>query len=346
MKRFSQTVVQIKNADGEFEPIAALRGLSSYELAVQNGFEGTEDEWLETMLSDGWVGKYQELETKKVNRSEVYTSKQTDELLKGFDADAKEYAESAAAISTYLALASNVNEDMVNAALGMNNEEYIKGVGMALAMYAKFKDPTIVINDTLLNLSKCDTLANITTDVTNELNTSITLRRLFTVNHYARNKGIIDNAYGVICSETVLPTITFDNSAYTCRYGELYASGEYEPGMWVEYTSQNASSYETLTSNESFPTNGSRFMMFRYVYASGKSKVGVKGNTGEIRYASELNTTMYYNNYHCEVIDVSDFESIQLVLHTNEVWSIDNSNLVINDVIFTDFNPYNGEDEE
>lgn len=83
MKRFSQTVVQIKNADGEFEPIAALRGLSSYELAVQNGFEGTEDEWLETMLSDGWVGKYQELEAKKANKSDVYTSEQMDELLQG-----------------------------------------------------------------------------------------------------------------------------------------------------------------------------------------------------------------------------------------------------------------------
>ena len=86
MKRFSQTVVQIKNADGDFEPIAALRGLSSYELAVQNGFEGTEQEWLETMLSDGWVGKYQELETNKANKSDVYTTEQVDELVGGITA--------------------------------------------------------------------------------------------------------------------------------------------------------------------------------------------------------------------------------------------------------------------
>lgn len=93
MKRFSQTVVQIKNADGDFEPIAALRGMSSYECAVQNGFEGTEDDWLEMMIGDGWVGKFQELEKNKANKSDVYTSKQTDELLQGVMEDVEKLEE-------------------------------------------------------------------------------------------------------------------------------------------------------------------------------------------------------------------------------------------------------------
>ena len=30
-----------------------LRGYSSYEIAIQNGFEGTEEEWLDSLKGDG-----------------------------------------------------------------------------------------------------------------------------------------------------------------------------------------------------------------------------------------------------------------------------------------------------
>lgn len=46
------------------------------------------------------------------------------------------------AASSYLAFVGNINEDMVAAAFGKNNEDEIVGVGKALAMYAKYKGET------------------------------------------------------------------------------------------------------------------------------------------------------------------------------------------------------------
>lgn len=63
MRRFNSNIVRVKNSStGEYEPLAALRGYSSYELAVANGFEGTEAEWMESIIGDGWIGAYQDLE--------------------------------------------------------------------------------------------------------------------------------------------------------------------------------------------------------------------------------------------------------------------------------------------
>lgn len=64
MKEFSSVTAMIKNADGEYEGIPALRGVDSYELAVKNGYKGTEEEWLESIIGDGWIGAYQELDAK------------------------------------------------------------------------------------------------------------------------------------------------------------------------------------------------------------------------------------------------------------------------------------------
>lgn len=73
MKQFSYTVAQIKNKDGEFEPIPAIRGMTPYEIAKKNGFEGTEEEWYNLSFDEGWVTKYQELEANKADKSDVYT---------------------------------------------------------------------------------------------------------------------------------------------------------------------------------------------------------------------------------------------------------------------------------
>ncbi len=81
MRRISSVSTKIRTPNGTFEPIPALRGLSSYEQAVKNGFKGTEDEWLTLMLGDGWVGAYQDLEANKANKVDVYTKEEiiTDE---------------------------------------------------------------------------------------------------------------------------------------------------------------------------------------------------------------------------------------------------------------------------
>lgn len=67
MRRFNSAIVKVKNSAGEYEPLPALRGYSSYQLAVANGFEGTEEEWMNSIIGDGWVGAFQELERKHDN---------------------------------------------------------------------------------------------------------------------------------------------------------------------------------------------------------------------------------------------------------------------------------------
>ena len=62
MKRMNATVARVRNSAGVFEPMPALQGISPYEIAVANGFEGSEEDWVESMLGDGWIGATQSLQ--------------------------------------------------------------------------------------------------------------------------------------------------------------------------------------------------------------------------------------------------------------------------------------------
>ena len=42
-------VLYVRNKNGEFEEVPAIVGRSAYQTAVDNGFNGTEIEWLETL---------------------------------------------------------------------------------------------------------------------------------------------------------------------------------------------------------------------------------------------------------------------------------------------------------
>ena len=62
MKHFNYNVVKIKSQnDGKWVGIPALQGKNLYETAVEYGFEGTEDEWFNMIVTDGWVTPYQNL---------------------------------------------------------------------------------------------------------------------------------------------------------------------------------------------------------------------------------------------------------------------------------------------
>ncbi len=63
--------------------------------------------------------------------------------------------------SSYLAFVGNVNTDQLDAAFGRNNEDRISGVGQALAMYARFKNPSIDIETDFPALSACNSLSDI-----------------------------------------------------------------------------------------------------------------------------------------------------------------------------------------
>ena len=56
------------------------------------------------------------------------------------------------ATAPYLAIVGNINLDMLNAALGQNNLEYVHGLGQAFHMYSRFKGETVSTQE----LKTCD----------------------------------------------------------------------------------------------------------------------------------------------------------------------------------------------
>ena len=61
-KRFNHTIVRIKNSEGKYESLPAIRGQDPYELAVEAGFTGTKKEWMESVIGSGWVEAVSNLE--------------------------------------------------------------------------------------------------------------------------------------------------------------------------------------------------------------------------------------------------------------------------------------------
>lgn len=56
MRHFNYNVVKIRTEDGkDWRGIPALHGKTLYETALEHGFEGTEDEWFELLIGDGWI---------------------------------------------------------------------------------------------------------------------------------------------------------------------------------------------------------------------------------------------------------------------------------------------------
>ena len=45
-------VLNVRDNNGNSIPIRAIRGMSAYQIAVQNGFKGTEKEWLATLQAE------------------------------------------------------------------------------------------------------------------------------------------------------------------------------------------------------------------------------------------------------------------------------------------------------
>ena len=91
------------------------------------------------------------------------------------------------AMSSYLAFAGNVNANMVTAAFGKGNEDEIKGVGKALAMYAWFKgtDKTVYPLDSLQSI---DTLNDMNFNAYDEIVNNTYLTSLIKGNSYALSK--------------------------------------------------------------------------------------------------------------------------------------------------------------
>ena len=70
-KRFNHTIVRIKNSEGKYESLPALRGQDPYELAVEAGFTGTKEEWMQTVIGNGWVEAVSSLEETVATKATV-----------------------------------------------------------------------------------------------------------------------------------------------------------------------------------------------------------------------------------------------------------------------------------
>lgn len=77
-------IVRIKDENGVWHDIPAIRGLSAYQLAVKNGYEGTEEQWIASI--EGVEGK----SAYQVAQAEGYEGTVTEWLasLKGDKGDA------------------------------------------------------------------------------------------------------------------------------------------------------------------------------------------------------------------------------------------------------------------
>lgn len=93
-------------------------------------------------------------------------------------------------LSSYQAFCANINSDSLDAAFGKNNEDRVSGLGLQLAMYARFKDPTINIEKVFPNLIMCNTLDDINNN-TNALLNIISNNNLYNFiksNNFANSK--------------------------------------------------------------------------------------------------------------------------------------------------------------
>lgn len=70
-KRFNHTIVRIKNSEGKYESLPALRGQDPYELAVEAGFAGTKEEWMASVIGNGWVEAVNSLEATVATKATV-----------------------------------------------------------------------------------------------------------------------------------------------------------------------------------------------------------------------------------------------------------------------------------
>lgn len=55
-------ILKIKNEKGEWIGVPAIQGESAYEIAVRNGFVGTETEWLASLKSEGQTARIANVE--------------------------------------------------------------------------------------------------------------------------------------------------------------------------------------------------------------------------------------------------------------------------------------------
>ena len=225
--------------------------------------------------------------------------------------------------ASYLAFIRGATGDELDAAFGKNNEDYLTGLGEALARYAIYKNPTLNIETDFANLSKCNSFYEIVTTkaAVNELINNADLLSLCNINHFTSQLMYLNNASSILYTTEgkELDSADFTSSYFTASAADSGLSFSNNTGT------SNTGNYVDIVSNNTFPTNGAKYLCFHCV-SIGSSKVDKFGVS-----SSNCVTCAAGNTYK---IDISGLSEINLYgsfkLHTGLV-------LVITDICLTDF---------
>ena len=76
-------VVKVRDTDGKWQSISAIKGESIYDIALRYGYVGKEEDLIKEMLSDGWVATCEKLATEKAGTD--YVDEKCDELHNNID---------------------------------------------------------------------------------------------------------------------------------------------------------------------------------------------------------------------------------------------------------------------
>lgn len=237
-----------------------------------------------------------------IAKEEAYEGKYTIED----DAEIKVDIHTSLTFPSYLALVGNINEDMVNAALGKNNEDNISGVGKALAMYARFVKPSVVIADEFPNLIASSTLNDVNEEAIVEILNNATLNSLASSNDYMYEKTLLNKAKNVIYDERLsyddTPPIEFPNVNI-----ELFSDN----AQVALHRSSEGGSY-LFKSTETFKINGAKFLnvyLNSYDLGSGESvDIGILNSSGTdlIKFIhAERNSEVYRVRFSIDISDLN-----------------------------------------
>lgn len=235
-------------------------------------------------------------------------------------------------LHSYLSLVGNVNEDMVNAALGKNNEDNVVGVGKALAMYARYKDSSIVINDKFPNLVTSNTLNDVKEEAAVEIINDATLNSLLYVNNYMYGKVVCDNAKNIVCSEkgNVIPSIAFAGSLS----GTVVANNS-DSRIFLSPYGIISDNDKLIKSVGTIQTNGAKYLNFVITDGKYAGRIGVLNANG-----TELSKFCEISNNNVVVpgtysVDVSNLTEVRIGILFNAIWN--GCSIQITEVILSDF---------
>lgn len=147
-------LLRIKDENGVWHDIEAIRGLSAYQLAVKNGYEGTEEQWLASITGVEGKSAYQ------VAQAEGYdgTEEQWLASLKGAKGDQGKSAYQVAQDGGYTGTEAQWLESLKAAGLNDVVKNYIDGrttpTAVSLTILASAWGETVTIEDEAITATK------------------------------------------------------------------------------------------------------------------------------------------------------------------------------------------------